>query len=110
MLDCYFDDSGTHPGADVLVWGGIMGTAEQISDLADSWRKLLRAPLPSKPPLKQFHLSHCASANGEFVNYTPGERDAVRYQFRKAISDSEMEAIAFAVSVRDWDELVRDEA
>ena len=110
MLECYFDDSGTHDGAPALVWGGIVGTSEQITDLSETWRALLRRPLPGKPPLRQFHLAQCAISEGEFAHYTPAERDAVRFEFRQIMANAGVEGVGFAVSRRDWDDLIQGAA
>lgn len=106
-MQCYFDDSGTHEASKVVSWGGVMGTVAEISKLDALWRKLLNDPLDGhKPPLKQFHLSHCARSLGEFESYTPAERDAVRYNFRQPIIESGVETIAHAVSIVDWNEII----
>lgn len=107
MLECYFDDSGTHKDSPIVTWGGLMGTSEQWSELDRRWRALLAEPLPGKPPLKQFHLSHCAALEGEFRDYKRAESDRVRYLFREIIVDSKLESYAYSVSVPDYEELVR---
>lgn len=106
MLECYFDDSGTHQGSRVVSWGGIMGTTQEIQKLADAWTALLLEPLPGKPQLRQFHLSHCARSWGEFVDYKLAERDAVRFAFRSVIAESGVEIFSAAVSIADWDEII----
>ncbi len=63
MLQCYLDDSGTHGGAPVVVWGGVIGSVDQFGRLEDQWKRLLREPLPGKLPLKSFHLSHCCGSS-----------------------------------------------
>jgi hypothetical protein len=112
MLECYFDDSGTHGGSPVVTWGGLFGTTAQWDYLDKRWRALLADPLPEagKPPLGQFHLSHCAALDGEFANYNRAESDRVRYLFRRIIADSKVESYAYSVSTRDYDELVRGRA
>ncbi|MDO9489305.1 MAG: hypothetical protein Q7J32_13105 [Sphingomonadaceae bacterium] len=110
MLECYFDDSGTHGDSKIVTWGGLMGTSKQWDYLDKRWRKLLAEPLPGKPPLKQFHLSHCAALDGEFKDYKRGESDRLRYLFRQIIADAKLESYSFSVSTRDFDDLVRGRA
>ncbi len=93
-----------------MVWGGILATSEQARVLSDKWGELLGAPLPDKPPLKKFHLSHCAAADGEFSNYNLGERDLTRRNFRQIIVESGAEGVACAVSKKAYDELMVGDA
>lgn len=110
MLECYFDDSGTHQESKVVTWGGLMGTAVQWRFLDRSWKKLLAEPLPGRPPIKQFHLSHCAALDGEFATYKRAESDRLRFLFRKIIADARLEAVGYSVVIGDYDSLVRGSA
>jgi hypothetical protein len=112
MLECFFDDSGSHQPSRVMVWGGLIGESWQWEQLRSSWSKRLADPLPGKPPLKKFSLSRCAAAEAtsEFAFYKPAERDALRYEFRQLIVDSGLYAVSCSVSVPDWDELVQGAA
>ena len=106
MLHCYFDDSGTHAGSRLAVWGGLAGASGHFFELDAAWRKLLLNPLPGKPSIKKFSLYDCRWGEGEFAAYKPAERDRVRYLFRQAILDSGMHPFAFSVDVKAWDEIV----
>lgn len=106
MIECYFDDSGTHEGSRAVVWAGVVGRPEEFERLDRSWRALLAEPLPDKRPLRQFHLSHCVNAYGEFVDYRPAERDRLRNLFRVAIAESGVTPISYAVDVEAWDRRV----
>lgn len=110
MLKCYFDDSGTDAKSPALVWAGILGRAELIDKLDRDWRALLREPLPGKPPLEAFHLSSCAAAGGEFRTYSQAERDLTRRKFRQIIVESGAEGVGYAVSTKDYDELIQGAA
>lgn len=106
MLRCYFDDSGTHGESRVVVWGGLVGMAEDFKALDGRWRALLREPLPGKKPIKQFHLVDCVWHNDEFEGYNQAERDHVRFLFREAIVASPVMPLACAVDVEAWDRIV----
>lgn len=110
MLGAFLDDSGTHAGSRVVVIGGLLGTDAQWDIFAKSWEARLAYPLPDRPPLKHFHLSHCRSGHGEFATYSVAERDSVNYVFRKIILDAGLLTIAAAVNKVAWDELVIGEA
>src|ERR1700722_10252329 len=106
MLRAYFDDSGTHSDSDITVMGGLIGTVDQWEKFEHDWSPKLAEPLPGKPPLKMFHLSHCNAGRGEFSNYGNAEQDAVTHDFRKIIIDAKRTSTASAVDRKAWDELV----
>jgi hypothetical protein len=107
MLRAYFDDSGTHSSSEVVVWGGVVGTVSQFEAFDVAWAEMLAQPLPGKPPLKKFSLSKCASARGEFENYRPEERDALRYKTREIIEAASIRSVAYAVPIRLYDTVLR---
>jgi hypothetical protein len=106
MLGAFFDDSGTHSTSPVVAIGGLLGTEEQWDAFAPAWTKLLNEPLPGKPKLTQFHLSHCRSAKGEFRDYSRTERDFLTAEFRRIILDTALVTVAAAVNRVAWNELV----
>ena len=88
MLEFYFDDSGTHKGSRVAVWGGIAGYKEFLEELEIAWKAQLSHPCDGRPPIKAFHSSHLAASDGEFKSYSEAERDLTRYNFRKIIVEA----------------------
>jgi hypothetical protein len=106
MLSAYFDDSGTHEDARVVVWGGVLGTEDQWSGFDNAWRARLRSPLPGKPPLRRFHLAACEAGADEFRGYSRAEKDHVTYLFRSIIMDAGLVHLSSVVSRPDWDELI----
>lgn len=111
MLQSYFDDSGTHCGARIIVWGGVIGTEDSFTQLETEWRALLSDPIPevSKPALSSFHLTDCIGRRGEFIDYDQGERDLVRNRFRGVINNSGVGAFAVGVEIDEWDRQVTDD-
>ena len=110
VLEFYFDDSGTHKGSRVAVWGGIVGYREYLNELEVAWREQLACPCDGRPPIKAFHSSHLAASDGEFEGYSETERDLTRYNFRKVIVDAGLTVLSFGVSVDDWDDIVKGPA
>ncbi|QAY75144.1 hypothetical protein [Sphingosinicella sp. BN140058] len=106
MLEAYFDDSGTHNGSRVVVWGGLVGHAQSFAHLDAEWQRLLACPDPQLKPLKAFHLYSCVHRTGEFEGYTQGASDLVRSRFRTAIIESGVAAVACGVDIREWDHQV----
>jgi hypothetical protein len=59
MIRAYFDDSGTHHRySAVTAMGGLLGSITQWEEFETRWAAKLAHPLPGKPRLKAFHLSH----------------------------------------------------
>lgn len=106
VIGAFFDDSGTHAGAPLIVIGGVIGTGEQWDDFASRWEALLRSPLPGKPPLRQFHLAPCRAGEGEFQGYNRAERDRITFLFRRLIVDQGFVTVASAVDRAAWDEIM----
>ena len=69
----YFDDSGSHTDSEIVTIGGVIGTPQQWNDFDKRWKALLAEPLPGKPKLRMFHLSHCNAREGEFQAYSDAE-------------------------------------
>jgi hypothetical protein len=90
----------------VVVIGGLLGTDRQWEAFANAWEARLAYPLADKPSLKQFHLTHCRAGQGEFIDYSPAERDLINYVFRQIIIESGLVSVAVAVNKAAWDELV----
>jgi hypothetical protein len=103
MLSAYFDDSGTHRGAEILVMGGLIGTEAQWSAFEPAWKAVLAAPIAGRPPLRRFHMSGCEAGEGEFEGWSRGERDHVIYRFRNIILEHELIGYSMAVARADWD-------
>lgn len=107
MLRAFFDDSGTHGDSEVVVWGGLVGSIAQIQLLEKAWDLMLAVPFPDKPSLKKFGLSDCKNRKGEFVGYSYGESDALRYRAREIIQQSGARCIAYAVPVALYNRVIR---
>jgi hypothetical protein len=106
MLRAYFDDSGSHADSEIVTIGGVMGTPQQWNDFDERWKALLAEPLPGKPKLRMFHLSHCNAQEGEFQAYSDAECDAVTHDFRQILIDCGLISTASSIDKRAWDELI----
>lgn len=103
MLQCFFDDSGTHDGSKVVVWGGVAGTVEQFEELEQQWVAALANPPFGKPPIKKFSQSDCRACHGEFKGYNRAESDHLQYIFREIVINSNVVGVCYGVDVAAWD-------
>ena len=108
MLEVRFDDSGTHFGSDVVVWGGVAGHMEFFNDLELAWKATLEEPCDGRPPIRRFHSAELFAGKGEFEGYNQAEKDLTRHNFRRVITDLKLSVLSFGISVHDWDEIVTD--
>lgn len=106
MLECYLDDSGTHDGSLVVVWGGVVGYKYYMDKLDAAWREQLQMPCEGKPPIRKFSSSKLMAGWGEFEGYSEAEKDITRRNFRQLIVDLELTVIAFGASTRDWEQVM----
>lgn len=106
MAVFYIDDSGTHDGAPVVVFGGLIGEQEQWERFEPRWKAKLANPLPGKSPLKRFHMHHCQRQRGDFIDYSDAESDALIHDFRQIILDCGVHGVSAAISKADYDELI----
>ena len=108
MLTAYFDDSGTHGDANVVLVAGILGTEWQLTSLDRLWQPHIEHPLCGrKERLSRFHAFDCNNSMGEFRGWTRTETNYFCHQLRTAIIESGVTAYGIAVSRRDWNQIVR---
>lgn len=110
VLEGYFDDSGTHGDARVVVWGGFVGTVDQWIGLDARWRQKLNEPLPGKPRLKKFGLGDCRWGAPPFDTYSYAERDLLQAEFRQIIVDAGVIGLAHSADRAAYDRLMTDDA
>jgi hypothetical protein len=103
MLQCFFDDSGTHGGAAVVVWGGVVGQVEQFKHLEREWMALLKTPPYGRPSLKKYSQADCRSCKGEFLGYSQPESDHLQFCFRNIIIISGVVPISYGTDAAAWD-------
>jgi hypothetical protein len=86
MLTAYFDDSGTHAGANVTLLAGLFGNAHQWDHFNGLWKQALEAPLNgAKPPVRRFRMFDCFGSRHEFKGWTRSDADNFGHQLANVI-------------------------
>lgn len=72
-IQVFLDDSGTKGTRKVLLVGGLLGSVEAMTDLAERWDRELRARLPL--PIRYFKAHEARHLTGEFNFWRAEARD-----------------------------------
>lgn len=105
VIRAYFDDSGTHDGAPVVVMAGFVGADDQWDAFDCQWKALL-----AREGISRLHMTDLSAGAGEFQGWESGRRDAVVHDFRQVIIDAGIAGIGHSVSRPDWDRHVTGHA
>ena len=106
MLTAYFDDSGTHPSSELVLWYGLMGNDFQWAHFDSLWAAKLKEPSPGKPALSRFHMAPCQAGDGEFTGWGRMATDFLVHELGDIILRCGLWSDGVAIPRKDWDELV----
>lgn len=107
MLTAYFDDSGTNPNSDMVLWSGLFGNNYQWEHFDRLWAEKLKKPIPAPPakePLKRFHMAECNASDGEFLRWSRTETDYLVNELVDIIIKCGLCSDAATISRKDWDD------
>jgi hypothetical protein len=106
MLTAYFDDSGSHPESELVVWYGLFGNQFQWTHFNNLWAAKLREPSPGKPALTRFHMAPCQAADGEFLGWSRTATDFLVHELGDIILKCGLSSDGVAIPRKDWNDLV----
>ncbi len=96
----YFDDSGTHKGAGIVVVAGAVATAERWEQLSREWQRTIR---PWR--VLQFHATDFVTGKGEYRGWTEDTKSARLMALVKLIRKHVRVLIGNAVMEADFEEV-----
>lgn len=97
MLQVYIDDSGCKGKGRVLFLGGIMGEAENLAALSDSWDRELRFADPGR--IAYFKSDEAATLDGEFRHWQPASRDKKVRRMAELLNKPEFMAVFSGIAL-----------
>jgi Protein of unknown function (DUF3800) len=106
VLTAYFDDSGTHPTSEIVLWYGLFGNHFQWALFDELWTAKLLEPSPGKSPLARFHMAPCQAADGDFRGWSRTATDFLVHELGQIILRCGLWSDGVAIPRKDWDELV----
>jgi hypothetical protein len=108
MLTAYYDDSGTHVGADITLLAGVFGNQWQWKLFNDLWKAELDSPLEgAKPRLRRFHMTDCFNSLNEFTGWSRTETDFFAHRLGEILFRCGLWGCATSVTGKAWDEQVK---
>ncbi|NBW76549.1 MAG: hypothetical protein EBR34_12235 [Sphingomonadaceae bacterium] len=106
ILRASFDDSGTHKGSDIVIWGGVVGEIEHFAILEAAWERFLASPVEDGRRIIKWSSYDCHWGLGEFMGWEQGAKDRARRNARQCIIDSGVVPVSFAVPLVPWNRIM----
>lgn len=96
-LKAFLDDSGTKGTGKVLMFGGLLASAEVLADVTDRWERELQARAPL--PIRYFKAYEARSLAGEFAHWSRKGRDQKLVRLASILDRSDLKMILCGVDL-----------
>lgn len=103
MLKAYFDDSGTHVGADAIIVAGLLAHEQEWAQLQVDWLGAL-----ARFGLRKMHMSSCEAARKEFRDWSRDRRDLAISTFAEIIGRMDALMLISALSRSVWERVATE--
>ena len=98
----YFDESGTHDSAPVIVLGGLLGSAEQFRNLGDRLDAIR-----GHYGFSVFHAVEFKNGKGEFKGWAPEKKLGLAVAFSNLVEETMTAAAAALLVKADYQSVYR---
>jgi hypothetical protein len=103
MLDAYFDESGIHAGAPVLIVAGYYAPPDAWKQFESAWKAVL-----DSEAIEEFHAKVFFGGGSPFRKWKKKRREEFLYRLLDAIVESDVHAVGAALVMTDWKRLDLD--
>ncbi|MBT3996032.1 MAG: DUF3800 domain-containing protein [Chloroflexi bacterium] len=101
----FFDESGTHVGAEVIAVGGFLADAESWKTFCDEWQTAL-----DYNGLDYFHMTDYENIQGPYLSWTDKQgRDCIN-QLLDIIHRYVIQSVGIIIPLRSFDQIMSDRA
>lgn len=104
MLLAYCDESGTHDGAPVVLWGGYIAEQDVWARFSDAWRARL-----AEDGLDHFHMAPFRYRRGHFATLPIAARERLEHDLAALIGAHPMSGVVAAVHRPGFDQALQGE-
>ena len=105
LYTAYFDESGTHDGAEVTVVGGFVAEPDKWEQFSKVWQVAL-----DDYGLEYFHMSEFESRQGPHATWANAERNELLNRFLDIIHEYVLLSVGIIIPMRSFDQLLSAKA
>lgn len=97
----YFDESGTHAGSRITVFGGFVASDEEWSKFNEQWTELL-----NDYRLSYFRMSECENLLGGFKRFTKTKQQELLRRVLSIVTSRQLTGVGVGIVVNEYNEFL----